>query len=116
MTKNLMEAKGIEKATEQFIGQIKETGEYQEYVFWRDQICCQPELKRQIDEYRLKNYMLQNMEEGDLFEKMDAFEKEYENFRSNPLVSDFLDAELNFCRLIQNISVKIADAVEFDLE
>lgn len=110
-----MKFKAIEKATEELIRQIKATDEYREYAYWRDKVGEQMDLKRQIDEYRLKNYKLQNMEEGDLYEKMDAFEQEYEDFRSNPLVNGFLEAELTFCRLMQNINVRITDAVDFDL-
>ena len=45
---------------------------------------------------------------------MDAFEKEYEKFRENPIVDDFLRAELAFCRLIQEINVMITEELDFE--
>ena len=46
---------------------------------------------------------------------MDAFEREYEKFRENPLVDDFLRAELSFCRLMQEIDLLLAQAIDFEL-
>ena len=37
-----------------------------------------------------------------------------EEFRKNPLVDAFLNAELDFCRMIQEINGKIVEAVNFE--
>ena len=50
----------------------------------------------------------------DLLDKLDAFEREYEKFREDPLVEEFLDAELAFCRMMQEIDVKLAEAMDFE--
>ena len=50
----------------------------------------------------------------DLLDRVDAFEREYEEFRENPLVDDFLKAEVEFCRMIQEINTQIMEAVEFE--
>ena len=44
-----------------------------------------------------------------------AFEQEYEKFRENPLVDDFLRAELAFCRMMQEVYVLLADEVDFEV-
>ena len=49
-----------------------------------------------------------------MLEKLDAFEKEYEEFRANPLVDDFLRAELAFCRMIQEVNVWITAELGFE--
>lgn len=72
----------------------------------------QPGLKAGIDEYRKRNYELQSSMDID-FEKLDRFEKEYENFRSNPAVSDFLAAELAFCKRMQAIETRVTAALDF---
>ena len=46
---------------------------------------------------------------------MDAYEKEYESFRENPLVENFLQAELDFCRMIQELNIIIMDHLDFEL-
>ena len=71
--------------------------------------------RERIDEYRIRNFELQNSAYAeDLLDKMEAFEREYEKFRENPLVEGFLDAELAFCRMMQEIEVKLTEAVDFE--
>ena len=68
-----------------------------------------------VNEYRRKNFELQNTADSDaLFDRMEAFEKEYEKFRENPLVDDFLRAELAFCRMMQDINIRITEAMHFE--
>ena len=42
------------------------------------------------------------------------FRGAWEEFRKNPLVDAFLNAELDFCRMIQEINGKIVEAVNFE--
>ena len=103
----------IDSAVGTFITAIMDTDEYREYDLQRNRVKKYPELKAQIDEYRRRNFLLQTREDT-AFEKIDQFEKEYEGFRENPLVSDFLAAELAFCRMIQGINMRITEAVHFE--
>lgn len=50
-----------------------------------------------------------------MFDEIDAFEKEFEEFRSNPVVEEYLQAELAVCRMVQNIYTQIAEAIDLDL-
>ncbi|MBO5292354.1 MAG: YlbF family regulator [Lachnospiraceae bacterium] len=107
--------KMIEQATEEFIAAIRQTEEYREYIVQKEKIDRYPELKEQIYEYRRKNYELQCLGDSDeLFEKIDAFQQEYEQFREDPMVSDFLAAELAFCRMMQEINIRIIEGVDFE--
>lgn len=103
----------IDSAVELFIAAIMDTDEYKQYDLERNRVKQYPELKAQIDEYRRRNFMLQTSEDT-AFEKIDQFEREYEGFRENPIVADFLAAELAFCRMIQNINLRITEAVHFE--
>lgn len=102
----------IDSAIEQLVTAILESDVYKEYDELRNEVNRNPELKVQIDEFRHKNYELQNSEND--FDKIDAFEKEYSQFREIPLVSDFLAAELAFCRMMQEINIKITNELDFD--
>ena len=42
------------------------------------------------------------------------FVDQFPEFRKNPLVDAFLNAELDFCRMIQEINGKIVEAVNFE--
>lgn len=105
----------LEKALEQLIAEIKDTDIYKEYKLQRDIIIKHPALMEKIDEFRQRNYEIQNSEDqDDVFEAMDKFEKEYEQFREDPLVNDFLEAEVSICRMIQGIGLKITEAIDFE--
>ena len=103
------------EATKRFIEEIRESDIYKEYDRQRARIKQQPELFARIQDYRQKNYELQVGAQGDeLFDKIIAFEQEYETFRENPLVDDFLRAELAFCRLIQEVNQQISEELDFE--
>lgn len=102
-------------ATKEFAETIQKSDTYQEYYFQREKIKRQPDLYDKVNEYRQKNFELQNSaDNGDLFDRMEAFEKEYEKFRENPLVDDFLRAELAFCRMMQDINELLTTEIDFE--
>ena len=45
---------------------------------------------------------------------MDAFERDYREWKKDSRVMAFLDAELAFCRMMQDINLRIVDAVDFE--
>lgn len=106
--------KETEKIIRDFVENLRMTQEYKLYEYSRERVRMYPGLWEQIDEYRRKNYMLQKSEE-DLFDKMDAFDKEYEEFRSNPVVETYLEAEAAVCKMIREIYEQIASAIELDI-
>ena len=103
----------VEQALDNLVEAIKESEQYNNYSRYLEQVKKEPGLKAEIDEYRLRNFELQNSADYD-FSKMEEFEKEYEDFRENALVSDFLSAELDFCRMLQQISDRIVKEVHFE--
>lgn len=103
----------LQQATKNFAEVILESEAYQTYRTELKKVKQYPELKAQIDEFRKKNYLLQFRSDID-FDKLDYFEKEYETFREQPLVADFLAAELALCRMLQGIFKDITEALEFE--
>ena len=102
-------------ATKEIAETIQKSDTYQEYYFQREKIKRQPDLYDKVNEYRQKNFELQNSADNeDLFDRMEAFEKEYEKFRENPLVDDFLRAELAFCRMMQDINELLTTEIDFE--
>lgn len=105
----------LDNAVEDLITAIRDSNEYQAFLQEKDRMNQFPELKKQIDEYRIRNYELQSMtNEEELFQQMEEFNHKYERFREDPLVSAFLEAEINFCRMMQEMSMKITAALDFD--
>ena len=103
----------LDHAVSSYIMAIKSTETYQNYVRERDRVRQHPELKAQIDDFRKRNYELQSSADTD-FQKIDRFERDYEDFRENPLVDDFLAAELAFCRMMQKANMQVTEAIEFE--
>ena len=105
--------KNMEEALVVLIGAIKESEEYLEYTRAKEKVKEFPELKALIDEYRRRNYELQN-DENIEFEKVEEFEKEYAGLWEEPLAADFLTAELAFCRMMQEVSLRITESLDFE--
>ena len=106
----------MEEATKKFAAYIQDTDTYKEYWYQREKIKKQPELYDKVNEFRQKNFDLQNESDSeDLFDRMEAFEQEYAKFRQNPMVEDFLRAELAFCRMMQDINVLLTAEIDFEL-
>ena len=105
----------VEQAIENLLSVIKQTKEYEEFRYQLDKINLQPELHRQIDEFRKENFELQNnTPEDQMLQKSEEFEERYQTFRENPLVNDFLTAETGFCRRMQEINLKITEGLQFE--
>lgn len=93
---------------------IKNTDEYKEFQFQKDKINKFPELKDRIDEFRKKNYELQNSGQSvNLMEDAERLQMENADLFENPLSADFLQAELDFCRMMQDVNACITDGIEF---
>jgi cell fate (sporulation/competence/biofilm development) regulator YlbF (YheA/YmcA/DUF963 family) len=105
----------LESATTEYVKKIKETEIYRKYSEQLEILKQYPELYEKVNEFRKKNYEIQNTAgQDEIFDKMNAFEDEYERFRENPIVDEFLRAELGFCRLMQEVNLYITQALDFE--
>ena len=105
----------VQAALEQLVDAIQSSDIYKEYRKQSELVDLSGNLREKINEYRARNFELQNSSrEEDILDKMEAFEREYEKFRENPLVEEYLSAELAFCRMIQEIEIRLAEAVDFE--
>ena len=112
-----MESVTIKDATRPLIEFVKSTHEYKKYYFEKEKISGLPQLKDRLDEYRMKRFELQHMEDETLlFEKTDEFMREYEILRDNPVARDFLDAETAFCQMMREIYTELTESVDFDMK
>ena len=110
-----MSDKEIIEATRQVAATIMTSDTYKAYLYQREKIKKQPELYEKVNAYRQTNFDLQNeTDSDDIFERMEAFEKEYEKFREDPFVDGFLQAELAFCRMMQEVYVLLAEEIDFE--
>lgn len=112
----IMEDSIVTKATENFIQEIMKTDIYKEYDYQKRKLKEYPELFEKVREFRQKNFAMQTADtQGDeLLDKLEAFERETEKLRENPMVEHFLSAELAFCRMMQEVNVRIMAGLDFE--
>ena len=93
---------------------VKNIGEYRRL---QSEIDRTPDLKRQVDEFRMRNFELQNSENvPDMFAAMENLNKEYADMRNQDIVNRYLMTEITFCRFMRDIYKDIAEAVDMDLD
>lgn len=103
----------VDESVNSLIDVIKKSEVYLEYRKQLDLLKQDPELKRQVDEFRKRNYEMQMNEDMD-FGMLARFQSEFKDFRQNPLVDNFLAAELDFCKMMQKINFTITEAIDFE--
>lgn len=104
----------IQEATQELIDKIRKSDVYLEYLKQRDSLLSNPELFQRVNDFREKNFKLQNDNHENIFERSESLTQEYSDIWDVPVVNDFLVAELDFCRMIQGINMMIAAEVDFD--
>ncbi len=103
----------LEEAIAGYVNAIKNTPQYREYICERERLRENPGLKAQIEEYCRLNFELQN-DKNASYERLEAFERDYADFRERPEVDAYLSAELAFCRLMQDIDIRVTDGFDLD--
>ena len=104
----------LSECTENLVRAIRCSGDYVRYTEAEKELQKEPELKKQVDEYRLRVFRLQESRQ-DLYEHSDYLQKEYESLLRNPLAAEYLDAESAVCRLLQRIVWKISEGAAVEL-
>lgn len=102
----------IQDKVEELIAAIKESTVYQNFQEAEQRVKSVPGLEEQIREFCWKNYEIQNSGAEDLYERMEEFERDYREFRKNPIVSEYLERELRLCRMLQEINASIVNVAE----
>lgn len=106
----------IEEKTSALVQAVLESEEYRHYLEVRKKLKEDPAKERQVDEYRRHVYRLQNEQKDvDMFEEIDRLVQETASFRVEPLVEDYMSAELEVCRLVRYINGKLMESLDVDL-
>lgn len=103
-----------EKITE-LLHTIRLTPEYQKYQDAKEKLHQDPELERQVHEFRKKNHAIQNSGNVELFWEVDQLERENTAIRKNPIAEEYMEAELAFCRMVQGINWKLIAGLDFEV-
>lgn len=95
---------------------VKNSTEYIRYQKALHKIREYPEIEKEVNEFRRKNYEIQKQKHSEyILDEALHLEQEYAALRRNPMVDDYLAAELALCRVIQEINLKLVGDLEFEL-
>ena len=100
--------------SEEVLKAVYDTIEYKDYRALLEKVKEDPVLYARVNEFREKNFLLQQSDSEDLLDMMDALTNEYEDVINIELVNEFLEAEIAFMRMMQDFNHKLIDGLEFD--
>lgn len=93
---------------------LKSTPEYKEFRRLLDEIKKDPSLYERVNELRAKNFRIQMSDSEDALDELDALTNEYEDVINMELTTEFLEAEVAFCRLVQDFYASVTEGLEFN--
>ena len=108
--------KEIRPRLEELVRAIGDSEEYRTYEEARGRLELDPEKKKRANDFRRKNFQFQNSEESMSAQAQVAMYHEREALRRDPLIDEYLKAELVMCRLLRQISLGIMETVDLDLD
>lgn len=106
----------IQECVEKLLEVIREDSEYQRYLACEEMLKSNPELKKQIDEFRVAVFHMNNDDtQGDLYDITDEVENRYEKLRKVPEVNAYLEAELYVCRMLQQVQEQFRNGIDLNI-
>ena len=105
----------VMEATESLVTAIRQSETYHTYLVAKEELNKMPVLKAQVDEFRKKNYELQNLSVNVLGET-EKLQQEYAAMLDDILVRRYLNAENAFCRMIQMVNWQLIEELDFEAD
>lgn len=102
----------IQRCVDELIEEIREGSTYQKYISCEKKLHDHPDLLKKVDEMRVAAYCLNNEESSsDIYVQIEQYEQKFHEYRKNPLINEFLEAELDVCKMLQRIGMCIQGGV-----
>lgn len=106
----------IIELSKQLNKEILESDEYRKLRRCKKALDKNPELRDQVQEFRKRNFQMHLENTGVDMAEAIRLEGEYKELLSNSVVTAYLNAELNFCRIAQRVSKNICRDIDIDLD
>ena len=103
----------IEQQMDELVAAVHTCDLYQELQAATDELSKDPALQRKVNEYRTRRFYSQI---ADSVNSEDDLAKLREECMSEPAARRFLNAELNYCRLLRKIGRQFYEGTQFDLD
>ncbi len=112
-------SKDYVKKTKEFVKELEKEKVYKDYIYYKKMLSQDEELYKQMFEYASKRFEIQaNSVYGSYnsYNNLIDLQREYEEFLAEPLVQNYLKAELNYSKLLRSVFDIISNSVQMDLE
>ncbi len=107
---------GLEEMATELSDMLAESDEYRRYLSAKEELAKDAALMSRIDDYRKRNFYVQNSCGDNKIEEIKRLMGEYYDTLADKRVKEFLDSELILCRRIQGINNIIVDKLDFDVD
>lgn len=107
---------GVLELSRQLNDEIKRSGVYEEYIASKEKLVEHTELLRGYNEFRRRNYEIQNNPESDNpFDEIMNLSIEYDELLHETIVNDFIIAESKMCLMMRQVYEELAKDLDFDM-
>ncbi len=106
----------VRRNLEELVKSIQSSEEYRQYEDVKNRLNSEPEKRRKADEFRRRNFQFQNSEEGSSSQAQVAMYHEREALRRDSLIDEYLNAELIMCRLLRQVSLRVMESADLELD
>ena len=106
----------IRECMDQLLKALQESDVYRKYEESRKELVKYPQYLQQMNEFRRKNYLVQDAPHILTMEEQDELFEERTRVRSNPMIARYLDAELDLCRTLQRMCLEIINLADLGIE
>ena len=109
----------MDKVTEcldALIEEMRESRAYQNYLWMEEELEKDPDLKSRVDDYRIRNYRLQQSENVDLYDAVDSLERDSYALRKSEKANAYLEAELEVCKMVQKVQDRISEEIRIGVQ
>ena len=93
---------------------IRQSEKYQTYHQLLERLKQQGELYHEVNRYRQEYFRMQMAQSDSFLDVNERLRTEFEGVCNNSLVSDFLLAEAELCKMIRRINNAVLDAAQID--
>ena len=108
----------MDKVTEcldALIEEMRESRAYQNYLWMEEELEKDPDLKSRVDDYRIRNYRLQQSENVDLYDAVDSLERDSYALRKSEKANTYLEVELEVCKMVQKVQDRISEEIRISV-
>lgn len=106
----------VKRCVDDLLRSLRSCSEYRTFEQAKHKLDADPRKRRKTDEFRRKNFLFQNSEECSSPQAREQMFLERRELGKDPEIDEYLNSELVMCRLLRQISLRLMDSVDLDLD